>query len=82
VGQELVQARIGIAIPFGGNEPNAMRWGRARATYRYVERLRKIRRRGDAGPVQVAAADPLNLTGILTPEPRVPTTARSEVRVG
>jgi len=47
-----------------------------------VERLRKIRRRGDAAPVQVAAADPLNLTGILTPEPRVATTARSEVRVG
>ncbi len=47
-----------------------------------VARLRKIRRRGETTPVQVAAADPLNLTGILTPEPRVSTNARSEVRVG
>jgi ATP-dependent Lhr-like helicase len=47
-----------------------------------VDALRKVRRRGATEPVQVAAADPLNLTGILTPEPRVATSARSEVRVG
>ncbi|MGH2570029.1 MAG: Lhr family helicase, partial [bacterium] len=47
-----------------------------------VERMRTVRRRGEREPVHVAAADPLNLTGILTPEPRVATSARSEVRVG
>jgi ATP-dependent Lhr-like helicase len=47
-----------------------------------VKRLRQIRRQGEGDLLQVAAADPLNLTGILTPEPRVATTARAEVRVG
>ncbi|MCA8956608.1 MAG: hypothetical protein KDC87_11085, partial [Planctomycetes bacterium] len=35
-----------------------------------VALLRKVRR-GDATPLRVAAADPLNLAGILTPDPRI-----------
>ena len=45
--------------------------------------LRKIRRRGKtAEPVQVAAVDPLNFQGILTPEARVPATSDLKVQVG
>ncbi len=43
--------------------------------------LRKIRREGKRTPVAVAAADPLNLKGILTPEKRVPSTSRETVSV-
>jgi ATP-dependent Lhr-like helicase len=38
-----------------------------------VEALRAIRRRRDGGEtVLIAASDPLNLVGVLTPGPRVP----------
>ncbi len=37
-----------------------------------VEALRAVRRTEDSGPVIIAAADPLNLVGILLPGPRVP----------
>src|SRR5207249_11631187 len=55
-----------------------------------VETLRNVRRRDqarsglgaatDAG-LKVAAADPLNLAGILTPEPKVPALPRRRVMV-
>ncbi|HET7498488.1 MAG TPA: DEAD/DEAH box helicase [Candidatus Eisenbacteria bacterium] len=48
-----------------------------------VDLLRRLRR-SDAGSgagVRVAAADPLNLDGILTPEPRIPAAARRRVLV-
>jgi ATP-dependent Lhr-like helicase len=59
-----------------------------------VELLRRLRRKtlqivGPAEAVerapeglQVAATDPLNLEGILTPEARIPAVARRRVRVG
>jgi len=60
-----------------------------------VELMRRLRRRaGGAGAhrdgeaaaqaarLHVAAADPLNLEGILTPEPRIPVQARRRVPVG
>ena len=51
-----------------------------------VTLLRDIRRRGErppgSGPVQVAACDPLNFQGILTPEPRVAATTGLRVAVG
>ncbi|HET9325200.1 MAG TPA: DEAD/DEAH box helicase [Candidatus Eisenbacteria bacterium] len=59
-----------------------------------VELLRRLRRKtlqivgpADAAErlpsgLQVAATDPLNLEGILTPEPRIPAVARRRVRVG
>ncbi|MFN8179683.1 MAG: DEAD/DEAH box helicase [bacterium] len=50
-----------------------------------VEMLRRVRRATSAGdrvPVTVAAADPLNLRGILTPDARVSPLARVEVEVG
>ena len=55
-----------------------------------VELLRRLRRRAmqraneedGAPPLQVAAADPLNLDGILTPEPRIPALNRRRVLVG
>ncbi|MGH7731328.1 MAG: Lhr family helicase [Candidatus Eiseniibacteriota bacterium] len=37
---------------------------------------------GAPAELQVSAADPLNLEGILTPEPRVPAMVRRRVRVG
>ena len=44
--------------------------------------LREERRRGDAAsPVTVAAADPLNFRGILTPDERVAPTTRRQVLV-
>ncbi len=58
--------------------------------------MRRLRREGrleGAAPVtegapaatdeglRVSAADPLNLEGILTPEPRIPAQARLKVRV-
>jgi len=48
-----------------------------------VDLLRRLRRSAaDAGAgLRVAAADPLNLDGILTPEPRVPQAARRRVLV-
>ena len=47
-----------------------------------VELLRSVRRRGDIAPLQVAAGDPLNFRGILTPDERVPVIARRKVTVG
>ena len=42
--------------------------------------LRRIRRRAPSGrPIPVSAADPLNLTGILAPGPRVAKSTRSRV---
>jgi len=49
-----------------------------------VEQLRSLRRQkvdGEA-PQQVSASDPLNLTGILTPDVRVPTGRKTQVEVG
>ena len=48
-----------------------------------VELMRRLRReRALAGQgLVVSAADPLNLDGILTPEPRVPSQARRQVLV-
>ncbi len=50
-----------------------------------VTLLRTIRRRGASGAdpesISVAAADPLNYRGILTPDERVPQTAREVVQV-
>jgi len=40
-----------------------------------VELLRRLRRQEDRPPLQVAAADPLNLQGILTPDERVPSSS-------
>jgi ATP-dependent Lhr-like helicase len=49
---------------------------------RAVEALRRIRDRGPDGSVSVlAAADPLNLVGILTPGPRLTVTKRAAVAV-
>jgi ATP-dependent helicase Lhr and Lhr-like helicase len=48
-----------------------------------VTLLREVRRQGDTRPpVSVAAADPLNLRGILTPDERVSAASRALVRVG
>jgi ATP-dependent Lhr-like helicase len=49
-----------------------------------VTLLRALRKRGDAStaPVSVSAADPLNLRGILTPDPRVSPATRALVQVG
>ncbi|HEY3174518.1 MAG TPA: DEAD/DEAH box helicase [Candidatus Polarisedimenticolia bacterium] len=47
-----------------------------------VEMLRSLRRKEAPGPISVSASDPLNLEGILTPEPRVPAQARRRVKVG
>jgi ATP-dependent Lhr-like helicase len=45
-----------------------------------VELLRRVRR-GDRGPLEVAAADPLNLRGILTPDDRITPTQKARVEV-
>jgi len=47
-----------------------------------VTLLRAVRKRGELGPIEVAAADPLNFRGILTPEEWVPVTAKGVVPVG
>ncbi|MFN3484817.1 MAG: hypothetical protein ACK44W_04975, partial [Planctomycetota bacterium] len=48
-----------------------------------VALLRAVRKRGAEGaPICVAAADPLNYRGILTPDERVPAAARRLVPVG
>ncbi len=46
--------------------------------------LRSVRKRREAAgaPVSVSAADPLNLRGILTPDPRVSPATRALVQVG
>jgi hypothetical protein len=42
-----------------------------------------VRRAGDGAPaVEVAAADPLNLRGILTPDERVSPMVHQRVKVG
>jgi ATP-dependent Lhr-like helicase len=48
-----------------------------------VTQLRAVRRMGEAGPpATVAAADPLNFRGILTPDERVSSGTRELVKVG
>jgi ATP-dependent helicase Lhr and Lhr-like helicase len=51
-----------------------------------VTLLREVRRRGErplgSTPLSVAASDPLNFQGILTPDERVPASAGYEVAVG
>jgi ATP-dependent Lhr-like helicase len=46
-----------------------------------VSLLRAVRRREPGSPLQVAAADPLNFRGILTPDERVSPLARQKVLV-
>jgi ATP-dependent Lhr-like helicase len=48
-----------------------------------IELTRRLRRsnRGAGQGLKLSAADPLNLEGILTPEPRVPSQARRRVLV-
>ena len=46
-----------------------------------VTLLRAVRRRGPGEPLHVAAADPLNFRGILTPDERVSPLARKRVLV-
>jgi ATP-dependent Lhr-like helicase len=47
-----------------------------------VEALRAMRRREPGAPITVAAADPLNFQGILTPEERISPQTRRRVLVG
>jgi ATP-dependent Lhr-like helicase len=47
-----------------------------------VEQMRRLRREGDATAIEVAAADPLNLVGILTPDERVASARRRRVSIG
>jgi ATP-dependent Lhr-like helicase len=51
-----------------------------------VPLLRDVRKRGErplgSPPLSVSAADPLNFVGILTPDERVASTNRQQVRVG
>jgi ATP-dependent Lhr-like helicase len=48
--------------------------------------LREVRKRGErplgSAPLSVSAADPLNFIGILTPDERVSSATRQQVRVG
>ncbi len=46
-----------------------------------VSLLRRLRRRRPVEPLQVGAADPLNLQGILTPDQRIPASGRARVTV-
>jgi ATP-dependent Lhr-like helicase len=48
-----------------------------------VELMRRLRRtsRGSGAGLTLSASDPLNLEGILTPEPRVPAQARRRILV-
>ena len=46
-----------------------------------VVALRALRKRDTGAPLTVAAADPLNLRGILTPDERVSPMTRTEVEV-
>ena len=47
-----------------------------------VDRMRRVRRSDPAVHLRVAAADPLNLRGILTPDERVPAHTRRRVEIG
>ncbi|HZE88166.1 MAG TPA: DEAD/DEAH box helicase, partial [Verrucomicrobiae bacterium] len=47
-----------------------------------VELLRRVKTRPAGEPAQVAAGDPLNLQGILTPDERIASSARRRVKVG
>jgi ATP-dependent Lhr-like helicase len=51
-----------------------------------VPLLREVRKRGDrplgAPALSVSAADPLNFVGILTPDERISSATRQQVRVG
>jgi len=44
--------------------------------------LRKLRRQDSRPPIDIAASDPLNLLGILTPDARVPVSSRQTVVIG
>ena len=48
-----------------------------------VDLMRRRRRmdHGPARPIELAAADPLNLQGVLTPEPRIPAQLKGRVKV-
>lgn len=47
-----------------------------------VEMLRRVRREGRRSEATVSSADPLNFSGILTPDERVSSATRTQVRVG
>ncbi len=47
-----------------------------------VKLMRKLRREPERPPTHVAASDPLNLQGILTPDERISALAKQSVRVG
>ena len=47
-----------------------------------VRELRRLRRSDPLPPVEVSAADPLNLVGILTPGERVPQASKKPVAIG
>ncbi len=61
-----------FVIPFGGEQ-----FARPEA----IPLLRRERDGEGGPPVQVAAADPLNLRGILTPDERIPVTSRARIPV-
>ncbi len=48
---------------------------------RAMELLEQVGRRDDLAPVTLAATDPLNLSGILVPGPRIPALRRRSIRV-
>jgi ATP-dependent Lhr-like helicase len=47
-----------------------------------VEQMRRLRREEPTAAIEVAAADPLNLLGILTPDERVASARRKRVSIG
>ena len=47
-----------------------------------VEQMRRLRREAAGAPIEVAASDPLNLVGILTPDARVGSVRRKSVSIG
>jgi len=55
--------------------------GEQYATAGSVELLRRVRSGGSFGALSVSPSDPLNLQGILTPEPRVPSQRRGRIQV-
>ena len=46
-----------------------------------ARRLRRLDAQRPFAPIDVAATDPLNLQGVLTPDPKIPAQARGKVRV-
>jgi ATP-dependent helicase Lhr and Lhr-like helicase len=47
-----------------------------------IDLLRRVRRREPPAPIDISAADPLNLHGVLSPSERIPSQARRRVLVG